>query len=635
MSAGAAEALAALAYLVPVAVVLAARARRDAEPWEVCADVAAAVSLDLLALLLLATVVRLEYAAIASRPLWLAGGLFAARRRRPELPAFCGPRAAAAVLSAAAAAAATSAWLSRTYAFWDRQWHIPLVASLRAQTVPFANVFEPPMTLHYHYAGDVVAAVLQALSGDALHASLALSLAHDVLFGLLGACLALALLSAGARTATGAAFGAFAVLLSGPATLLLRGRFPGASGGYSTLNMVTMSFRPHVVLAELLLVGLLATFAGRLRAAGRPPPLARAGPGALATCMALALADEASLAFFGLALGAAWLVAPGVAARGRARGALALFGLALAVAATMLAFEGALAPGGPVAAVRLTAARSPGFGGPPLPLADLRGRVAFAYDAFGVLGAGALVLAFAARARDRASLALVAFCAVLIGLSVFGLTRVEINGDPLEAHRFMTAAYVAMPLLALHVLPHAGRGSPEAALGLAALIVPALSTALWVKDDRGGVHSKMAFGGTRIHALNCRDEAGARLGEEPRRPYVDAAWYYIYHGCRPTFGPASSRKTQWSLRIVPAVGDEAYRAISQSTPPGRSFEVICPADPERLPASSDKHCAALRARGPGEPVGASLRRYWVESPHDTPPPPADPAPPADLAPPSP
>src|SRR5262245_31475975 len=53
--------------------------------------------------------------------------------------------------------------VSSRYWIWDREWHTPFTSALRVQRMPFRNVYEPDLTLRYHMAGDLFAAVLQSL----------------------------------------------------------------------------------------------------------------------------------------------------------------------------------------------------------------------------------------------------------------------------------------------------------------------------------------------------------------------------------------------------------------------------------------------------------------------------------------
>ena len=40
--------------------------------------------------------------------------------------------------------------ISSRYWIWDREWHTPFTSALRAQRMPFRNVYEPALTLRYH-----------------------------------------------------------------------------------------------------------------------------------------------------------------------------------------------------------------------------------------------------------------------------------------------------------------------------------------------------------------------------------------------------------------------------------------------------------------------------------------------------
>ncbi len=145
-------------------------------------------------------------------------------------------------------------YISRTYAIFDRAWHIPLVTSIRAQKIPFVNVFDPATVLHYHYSGDVYAALVQTLSGGIVSSSLALSIAHDLVFAETAASLVLLFVHLGVARVT-ALVASFGVLTCGPVTLLLAGANRPLSG-YSIVSVFQISYRPHSrCLAALLIVG--------------------------------------------------------------------------------------------------------------------------------------------------------------------------------------------------------------------------------------------------------------------------------------------------------------------------------------------------------------------------------------------
>ena len=146
-----------------------------------------------------------------------------------------------------------SAILSRPYALWDRELHIPLVAALRGQRLPFQNSYDPGIALHYHFSGDVLAAMLQTYSFDVLNASLALSLAHDVMFALIGVTLAASLLSSGRRPIHVVVLSVAAVLLAGPCVLRFGVGEPYL--GYSYYALYVWGFRPHQHIAMLMCTG--------------------------------------------------------------------------------------------------------------------------------------------------------------------------------------------------------------------------------------------------------------------------------------------------------------------------------------------------------------------------------------------
>ena len=256
---GLAQAVAIAVYLVPIAVVLTLSARRDRSLAWMAAAIPAVVAADLLGTMLLCWLLRLELAAgVLAFSGWPAArssttGATAApasgwRGRRPSIGASwpaSPPRPWSAIV--------LSAILSRPYALWDRELHIPLVAALRGQRLPFQNSYDPGIALHYHFSGDVLAAMLQTYSFDVLNASLALSLAHDVMFGLIGVTLAASLMSSGRRPLHVVVLSVAAVLLAGPCVLRFGVGEPYL--GYSYYALYVWGFRPHQHIAMLMFTG--------------------------------------------------------------------------------------------------------------------------------------------------------------------------------------------------------------------------------------------------------------------------------------------------------------------------------------------------------------------------------------------
>src|SRR5436190_9630415 len=251
-----AQVAAAVLMLLPTGLALCFYARRDRALWHLAAVIPAAVALDILLVLVLCRVMRLEFAAFASRVVWVGGGAWMwwrARRRAdgPAWPVALDRQALLGLGLAAVAAFALSLVLSRPAAIWDRELHIPLVSSLRGQRIPFANAFEPGQGLHYHFSGDVLAAMVQTFSFAVLNASLALSLTHDVLFALIALSLGLAMLGAGRKPPHLVVLGVVAVLLSGPCVLRFGIGEPYL--GYNYYGFYNWAYRPHLVLELLML----------------------------------------------------------------------------------------------------------------------------------------------------------------------------------------------------------------------------------------------------------------------------------------------------------------------------------------------------------------------------------------------
>jgi hypothetical protein len=591
-------------YLVPLVTVAVLRSRRGREPWEIALDIPFAVALDLLGLLALARLMHLETAVLVSRPLWFLGGLAVVLRRRrsgrpwPTWPAAIDLRALARVSLCVALAVALSMVISRPCLNVDRRWHIPLVASLRGQTVPFHNVYDPGGLLAYHYAGDVLAAELQTLSGAVLHASLALSLAHDLVFGLTAAAVALLFLRRGGRWQTALVVApSLGFLLAGPITFVF-----GHHGvvGYSYTNFLRISYRPHTSLAALFLTGFLGSVWVRLRGGmhAERVSVVKTWPVLLACTAALALTDEASVALLGLSLGVAWLVEPDVVHPRRLAGAGVFVGLLGVLVGTVLLFGGSLSPGAPVQQVHLTPWRVSGYQHKPVLLGTLLGVELLFRDTVCLLAvwvAGAIVVA---RERRRA-LGLFVLFTTLAVVSWVLLARVEVAGSAEEGHRFVTVAMLATPLFGfwwlLRARAHSGVGSGRVLRTLAPLLavssvgLSAISTLLWLGlaapqhcDRPSAVFSQDDF-----HGMDCRERYGAQLGEDATPRYVTRPLAYGYEGCHPVFAPTSQQLGQyWAVATgTPTFGQEGLRTLHETmVGEGELLEATCPPDqPEEDP----------------------------------------------------
>ena len=380
--------LACTLYVVPLGAVVVLGRRESDDTLDLACSIGAVFAVDLLGTFALCYLFRLERAVFVRTGLLLvvAAALAARRARRgePILPAR-GALSRGDLLTLGLAAAAgflVSHMVSSEYWIWDREWHVEFTASLRAQHMPFRNVFEPWKTLRYHMAGDVAASGLQSLSFAAMNASRALSFAHDLQSLILVAMTAMAFrTSCGWKPATTAA-AAVVPPLAGPMMFRVVNQVPGLGPfeGNSDFSSLTLNFRPHCMIALVVLVALLCQVMRRARDQARPPadPAGRARDmRAIAVMTALvsllSISDEISTLLAGGSLAVMWLRWPRLLGGTRWRSAIALLGFAVAAIVTNRVLAGTIAPGGPVEQTHWMWPRLPRFGGPPHPMGDLEG----------------------------------------------------------------------------------------------------------------------------------------------------------------------------------------------------------------------------------------------------------------------
>ncbi len=607
-----------LGLLLPILLFVGLRLRRGREPWEIGLDIPLAVSVDLLLVLCLALVMRLGTATLVSRAAYVALsiGIVAVRRRRrgarSAWPGALGVRACLQIACGGLLAVGLSLWLSRTYVIWDRGWHIPLVTSMLGQKLPFKNVFNLHEVLHYHFAADVQAAMLQALSLSVLHSSLALSLLHEIHFALTALVLGCFLLQWGYRRAGAFVLGTAALLLTGPTHLFREGiRTP--QEGHSVVSFLSFSFRPATGLAALLILG----FAGAIvtRIGGRDDlPLHKTALPMCACAAALAITDETSLGLLGLTLGLTWLYAPRVVHERRAVGVLVFLALLAALVLPNLAFSAALASGGEHHVFRLVPWRSPGYYRPVLPLSTASGRLMLFYDLLGpgTVGVGAVLHVVLRRRRGRVLLG--AFFATLLAISVFLLTRADIDKAPAESHRFVSAAFLLGPFVALALMSKrfaviAGVPRPDpwrasTYLMAAGMAAAACSTLDWAQSFAPTWATRpVNFGAEDLYRVNCRTMMGARPETTARSTYVASSIYYLASGCIPMFTPGYVNDSAWkSLTIgLPLASDKGLAAIRKDEPAGAPVPAICPTPPQK----GEAICAGAEAKHACQKIGTA------------------------------
>jgi hypothetical protein len=622
-----AELIAIAGYLLPVVVWIFVRAGKPSskanEPW-FAVELAVAVAVDVLTVLLLTRVFTLQLATLLSRGAWVVGGGYVGWRRwragaRPRRLTAGQLRRLAELTAVAAAGALLSLQLSRPCAIWDREWHIPLVSSLRGQRLPFMNVYDSSGGLFYHFAGDVQAAMLQILSGSRIHASLALSLAHDVMFALLALNVVCFLRLVAIRRATLALLVFAAVVMIGPVTLLRDGVHK-LDAGFAVLNFLTLSFRPHVALAYLLELGFLEIVLTALIDDETSPAWSSRVGRLLPITATLVITDESSLGLLGLSLGMLWLFDPRVLGRSRREGLLALAALTVVIVATTICLGGSIGPFAPHYRLAWVAPRAPGYASVALPLTSSLGRAVLFQDLLSTIGVCVALIAIASRARDRLTVRVAVFYATLFAISTLALTCIDFEGKAPESHRFATAMFIAAPMLIAVVMGHRAAATPGGTgnVGTAALIayvtisLGVTSTVEWLESGvalRQCAHPGFyGWSSDRFFDVDCRTETGAVLGESTRPSYVDWDGFYLWSGCHPVFAPAPPLSPgEHKVKVGgPWYGHRAIdqlRARLPSTSDG--LAVVCLTAP-RVNSKPDPICERTRSLGPCVPQGTAF-----------------------------
>jgi hypothetical protein len=601
--------LSAALYLLPVFTLLWLRASRSRPTTEIAVVIPAAVAIDLLGIMVLTRLVRLDAAVLLSRAVWVLIVVVVIAGRRiggqgHPAPGLRLPNQLAAVLAASAGLAfLLSAWRSHPYAPWDRQWHIPLVASLRGQAIPFVNIYQPQVHLGYHISGNVLAATLQTLSWGRLHSSVALSLAHDLMFVLTALSISALLFRAdrGRRWSLFCALAPLAVLLAGPIAIGAAGGL-GILNGFSYFNYYELSFRPHVVLGGLLITGIVSAVLTTVSPPGgklEPRVLMAATP----VLALLTVTDEPSaimlvpalalVVFLGrrdLPTSPHWSVVVGL--------------LPVVVGVSILVFPSTLV-GMPRPATEVTAPHLPSLFAPAIPLPSVRGILTMLADVGPMMGI-LVLLAFIAMSPDpqaRTLRPILAFGAFVFASAGLILTTVVIANSPGESHRFMTLPMLVLPLLGLYATP-IGKPVLRGALVLV-LVTPIVYTLVWAIARESAFRP---FGPDRyavgIHRMDCRAATAARLFEPVRPFYAPASAWYAWAGCHPIMAPARSLGGGQIVDVGrPVFGRAALQSLSaRFVEPGSDLKVACP-----ITATDDPICRYAIERGGCQPSGTD----WV------------------------
>jgi hypothetical protein len=594
-------------YLLPLAALVVLLRDESHDALDLAAALGLVFAADLLGLLVLTRLCRVEVAAFVRTALvvGLAAGIAVRRRRRGEPVLRAGGRLSRADLTALAlgglVAFALSAWASSTFWIWDREWHVPFAASLRAQQMSFRNVYDPVTPLRYHFAGDVFASALQSLSFVGMHASRALSLAHDLQAAIAGGVVALTLRALCAWPPASAALGGLVPLLAGPMTLRVAvGTGLGPFEADNDFNNFTLSFRPHCMIAGLLLLTLFAHVARLARDRRIGTSTWRRAALVIPLVALCSITDEISAVLAGLSLAGLWLFWPGLFGARRSQGVFVLAGAAVAALVANLLLGGTMAPGGPIESARWLVPRLPRFAAPGMPL----GTNPAAWSAFffdeGPMIVPALVVGLVllrdARLRASSLVAALFVTAILAGGLVLFLCF-EVNGRTYEGHRFVTAARFLVPMLALVVasrLPRASLGS----LTLFAFVLAGVFSSAGYFIFRMPQKGVNATDGQ--YETSCRQDFGARLGEPIVPTYVDQPIWYRYAGCHPIYAAGHDGAPGVVLAGPPKLGLDGYAKMDRMYfPPGAPARVVCAVEAQKRTPLCEKALAVGACAGAG------------------------------------
>jgi len=600
--------------LLPMVVFVVLRSRSERPAWWLAVDIPAALALDLLVTALLSRLFLLDIAIWLTKASWLVLGaiVFFVRRRRgwrPSWPTELPREALAQAVLVGLIALVLSLTMTRPCALWDRQFHVPLLTSLRGQTSPFVTVYEPWKALHYHYGGNLLAASMQATSFSILHASHALSLVHDLSCFWLGVTTTLVLRRLGLKQTTLLVL-VFLVMYFASPVIALEGQKRPWYGGYSSTSYMSLSMRPHVALGMLAALPFFTLPLVRLTELRKDVAWTELAVPLLPLIPFLLIVDEFAIGVLGLGLAAVWLIYPRVYAVTRRQGVYLFAGLGLAMLFGFLVMNGTVSPGAPNYRLQFSFPSSPGFYARPWRLDTAPGMRFFVSDLLGILAVFLGGAWLSTRSRHPLVIGGFAMYATVASVSVLLFSTLLYSGSGRENHRFITALMLFCPIFAVAwLVPRPGvrprvSGVAELVMVLA-LVTSAVSGVDWYTGEGARACEKDGIS-TAFYDTNCRAEVGATVVTERTRPmYVDPAIQYLYIGCRPAFmvGPVSSLdghdlKVGTAQSGIAALREFAREPRFQS--PTAPVTVACANE-----GSSDPACKLVRrTEGACKPAGS-------------------------------
>ena len=192
---------------------------------------------------------------------------------------------------------------------------------------------------------------------------------------------------------------------------------------------------------------------------------------------------------------------------------------------------------------------------------------------------------------------------MLLGLVLF--LCFEMNDRVYEGHRFMTAARMTVPIVALCFLPQLARASLPSLLLIAPLSAGVAST--W-----GHSYSRVPGDRTtRAARPPTRPTAGsntARAWENRSFPtYVDEPFWFPYAGCRPIFAAGHDGAPGVVLAGWPKLGAAGFAKMDQGLfPARRAGRVACPRDARKTTV-----CQKAERLGDCSPDGSQALRCTI------------------------
>lgn len=282
-------------------------------------------------------------------------------------------------------------------------------------------------------------------------------------------------------------------------------------------------------------------------------------------------------------------------------------GLVVTIVTVTLVFHGALSPGGggaPVHQIRVVPARLLGiYGQPAYTLRESIGlREAF-FDAFPSASVALLAAWFAARLRSRAIATLALFMGVVTAVGLFALFKVDVNSDPIESQRFVTAPMLLAPVVGAMVLAlAAGRATLSRAVMIVAIGLPSLSTLLWYKSFVIETAAQQPGPYGEVYARDCREATGPLQHGAPKLRYFSGASIWRYAGAPAHAAPGPPQQRGGCAPPLTAFGGEAIDSVRRSDARRPLHSVVC----MREPVDTDPVCAWARANATCAPVGREL-----------------------------